>query len=194
MSRYHRCEGLWPSDIFAVHVWHTVAALEDTLDLVEASKAVASEAARTALIKKALVELKAFDDLVAEFGTSLRGEQTAQLDSGSRIRLEQAVKNYHRAVQPSRGLLADIRNTLGAHRRGLPGDGERKRFGSDFRAWGEWEQRLASLEAECTLSRWIDFVNSAIALRNEIARESPGAWFSFGADGEFRLFFPIRPG
>jgi hypothetical protein len=194
MSRYHRDKGLWPSDIFAVHVWHIVAALEDIVDLVEASKAVAREAARTALIKKALVELKAFDDLVAEFENSLRSEQAAQLDSGSRIRVEEAVKNYHRAVQPSRADLADIRNTLGAHRRGLPGEGERKRFGSDFRAWGEWEQHLASLEAKCTLSRWIDFVNSAIALRNGIARETPGAWFSSGAGGELRLFFPIGPG
>jgi hypothetical protein len=192
MSRYLRSQALWPSDKFAVHVWHMVSAMEDAADLVEASRRIDHPERKAALLKKALVELKSFDDLVSEFQATLRAQSGAQLPKTIRAHLQQALTAYHRSVEPSRRVLGDIRNTLGAHRRGLPRDTERKRFAKDFEAWGEWEQHLVDLEKQCTLERWIGVINSAIGLLNAITAQSPGSWFAVHGDG-LRLYFPLEP-
>jgi hypothetical protein len=89
--------------------------------------------------------------------------------------------------------LANIRNVLAAHRRGLPDDVDRRKFREDFRAWGAWEQHLAELEAKCDLFVWIDFVNAAIILVNQVRTVLPGSWFSIRGDS-LRQYIPIRLG
>jgi len=192
MSRYLRKNDLWPADKFAAHVWHLVAALEDVVDLVEAStRNVEGAEARAVLMKKALVELKSFDEVVGELQQTLRGEEGRQLFDSQRAELEAALAAYHRAVQLSRKLLADVRNTLAGHRHSLPDDRQRRRFGRDFQAWGEWEQHLVDLEQQCSLRRWLNVINAAIALRNEVVEIGPGSWFSIHGDG-IRFFLPLR--
>ncbi len=191
MSRYHRKNDIWPADNFAAHVWHLVAALEDIADLVEASKIVEGAEAKATLIKKTLIELKSFDELVGEFQATLRADAAGQLDDNQRASLESALRTYHRAIQPERELLGDIRNTLAGHRHSLPDERQRERFARDFRAWGEWEQRLVSLEQECTLGRWLSVINAAVAFRNIVVETSPGSWFLI-TEGGGQLFIPLR--
>lgn len=192
MSRYHRRNDIWPANNLAVHVWHLVAALEDVADLAEASKRVEATEAKAALVKKALVELKSFDDVISEFQAMLRADAGFQLTDAERATLESGLQAYHRAVQPEREMLADIRNTVGAHRHSLPDDRQRQRFAKDLQAWGEWEQHLVGLEQQCTLERWLNVINASVAFRNLVAETSPGSWFSITGDGAIRMFFPLR--
>jgi hypothetical protein len=193
MSRHHRRLDIWPADKFAVHVWHLVASLEDVRDLVEAAKAVASDHIRASLIKKALVELKSFDELVGELQTTVRTSDVADLENEGRLRLDAALTEYQRTLAPRRKLLTHIRNTLAGHRRALPDERQRKRFGTKFRAWGEWEQLLVGLERQCTLLEWVGSINAAISLGNVVIEVCPGQWFSTHEEDAVRLYMPLRP-
>lgn len=192
MSRQQRRKNIWPSDEIAVHLWHVAAALEDINDLVGAWKATPTPDAKVAVCKKLLVELKALDEeLLPKLQNAIReGKGVAPRDADREQALA-AFSVYHRAVQPSRKLLADIRNTFGAHRRALPDDGDRKNYGNDFASWGAWEHHLIDLEKHCTVERWLEFINAAIALRNELKDRLPGTWYTFEGDS-LRLFTPIR--
>lgn len=192
MSRYHRRNDIWPADNLAVHVWHLVAALEEVADLAEASKSVEAAEAKATVIKKALVELKSFDDLISEFQVTLRVDTGLQLTDAERAALESGLRAYHQAVQPERKLLAEIRNTIAAHRRSLRGNQQRERFAKNFQAWGEWEQTLVRLEQQCTLERWLKVINAAVAFRNVVAETSPGSWFSITGNGAIRMFVPLK--
>jgi len=94
-------------------------------------------------------------------------------------------------MEPSRALLAKIRNTLGAHHLGFPGNKELNKCGVDSKAWGAWEQFLVSLEKECAIEHWIDAINAAIALRNKITELCPGSWYSI-SENQIRFYMPIR--
>ena len=188
MSRHHRANNLWPADELAVQIWHLVAALEDIADLIEASKLIAAAGSRTALVKKALVELKSFDDLIGTFQRVIRTSD--RVPTKDRDVVVAALSEYHRTVEPSRELLADIRNTVGAHRRSLPDDGQRSGFGKDFRAWGAWEHQLADLESKCTLEIWLSPINAAIALRNTVVGTGLGSWFTIGSE-DMRFYVPL---
>jgi hypothetical protein len=190
MSRHRRKKHLWPSDDLAVHIWHMVAVTDDIADLVEASKLVREPDAKVAMIKKALVDLKSFDDLVAELRRTLYAKPNPPMPESAVAPLKDALHDYDKELEPSRDLLAKIRNNLGAHRRGLPGDKERKKFKTDFLAWGEWEQILNDLEAECTLDRWTAALNAAVRLRNLVTKLGLGSWYSINGD-EMRLYFPL---
>jgi hypothetical protein len=192
MSRQQRSKGIWPADVYAVHVWHLSAALEDIQTLARASEAATDPLDRVALIKKMLVELKSFDgELVPKLEETVKTSTPGSVTAEERKSLIQAIGSYHRAVQPGRELLANIRNVVGAHRRGLPEEADRKKFGSDFVAWGAWEQQLVELEAKCELSVWLDFVNAAIALLNEVLQQVRGSWFSIRGN-ELRQYVPLR--
>ena len=188
MSRKHRKQGLWPADDVTQTVWHLVGALEDTVDLFQASKATTSTETSVALIKKALVEFVSFNDLVGEFAAVTA---KADISEESRTVLRDALRKYNRTLEPSRQLLTTIRNTIAAHRTGQPGPSEQKKHGMTFEAWGAWERRMLDLEAECTRERWVDVFNAAIELNNAIAQLALGSWFS--ADGESITFYhPLR--
>jgi hypothetical protein len=168
-----------------------VAVTEDIRDLVEICKLVSDSDAKATLVEKILVDLKSFDDLAEELRTTLYKAPGPELPLPVVSELKDALRVYDKAIDGSRELLAKIRHNLGAHRRGLPGADERKRFELDFKAWGEWEQTLRDLEASCTLDRWIAEINAAICLRNSVTELGLGAWFSFEG-GEFRPCFPVR--
>lgn len=190
MSRHHRKKDLWPSDDIAVHIWHMVAVTEDIADLVEASKLVRQPDAKVALIKKALVDLKSFDDLVGGLRRTLYSRPNPPTPESAVASLKDGLHDYDKDLDPSRDLLARIRNNLGAHRRGLPGDKERKKFKTDFTAWGEWEHTLNDLEAACTLDQWIAALNAAVRLCNLVTNLGLGTWYSISGN-KMRFYLPL---
>ncbi|XXT21158.1 hypothetical protein WME94_06265 [Sorangium sp. So ce429] len=184
MSRHHRKLGVWPADDVARVVWHLVASLDDAVDLSEASKLVPSADVSVALIKKALVEFASFDDVVRELS---QVTMKTDLPESVRAALRDALRDYNRSIDPSRKLLRDIRNTIAAHRTSQPGPPEQKKHGSAFNSWGEWEQRMVELEAQCARERWVDPFNAAIDLRNVLGRHALGSWVS--TDGTAVTFY-----
>ena len=188
MSRQLRKQGMWPADELARSVWHLAASLEDAVDLYEASKLVKTSEASVAIIKKALVELASFNDVVGELTGAVA---SADLSVDSRMALHQALRDYNRIIEPSRKLLTDIRNTIGAHRTAQPGPPEQKKHKSTFDAWGEWEQRMLELESQCTRENWVDSFNAAIELRNIVGQYALGSWFETDSAG-VKFYMPLR--
>lgn len=149
------------------------------------------EESSVALMKKALVEFCSFEDVVGELRRVIRETDGHELPPDACRKISQSLRTYDIAVQPSRELLRTIRNTLAAHRTGFPGERESRRFGEDFKAWGAWEQQIVELESHCNRERWVDALNAAIVLRNVVADEGIGHWFS-SQGNTFKAFIPIR--
>ncbi len=164
--------------------------LEDINELLVSHDLSSSEQGRFTLLRYALVALHSFDELASRFQAGLRTGKFGKLEAGDETRLLDALSIYHRELDPFRSDLAAIRHTLGAHR-GVPSGKERKRFGKQFDAWGEWESTLVALEAKCGRSRWQVALEAAFSVHNTITQVDLGQWYSTHGN-MFRLYTPIR--
>lgn len=191
MSRHLRKQGIWPGDALARVIWQLAGALEDAADLFDASKRAESDESSLALMKKALAEFCSFDDIVGQLRSVVREVGNDKLADDLCQEILKGLRAYDVEVEPSRKLLRDIRNTIGAHRTGFPGAREAKRFGQDFSVWGAWEQHLGELENHCKRERWVEVLNAGITLRNLVTDTGVGHWYSTSGD-IITLHVPIR--
>lgn len=119
MTRRLRHRGLWPGDLVTTYVWHILAVAEDMADLVQVARSIESLDAKRAVMKKALVDLKTFAELVDDLRTEIPGNRIT-LDDERKAAITDALSAFAQLLEPNRKMLIRIRDNLGAHRRGLP--------------------------------------------------------------------------
>ena len=191
MSHQLRAQRVWPCNMLARYIWQYLSILEDINELTLASQRATDERAKIALVRYTLVALHAFDDLAKRFQSDVRSGAVDELAHRDLNRLDGSIREYHRAIEPYRADLAAVRNTLGGHR-GLPGRREQQRFKTDFAAWGEWEQTLASLEAKCKLEQWMPAIAIAFDLYNQVVQINAARWYWIEQKGRIRMYMPLR--
>ena len=191
MSRKIRRQGQWPSNSYARFLWLAFGLWEDIYDLAEVYKSSIGDT-RLVLARHVLGDFDSLDELLGEFHNHIKQEELDKLGPTDQDKILSAFHDYHRAVQPSRESLKEIRNSLSSHRTGEPWRKAPKSGVTSPEEWGKWEHYLLELEARCDLALWAPIFNSARKLLNFLKDINLAQWYSSSGDG-IRFYFPVLP-
>jgi hypothetical protein len=145
------------------------------------------------LARHVLVDFDSLGELLREFYDHIKREELDKLSPPDAEKILSAFGDYHRAVQPYRQSLKEIRNNLGSHRTGEPWRKAPDSGVTSPEEWGKWEQYLAELEGCCDLTRWLSVLNAALELLNLLKDFNLDAWYSWPEDGNIRFYMPLLP-
>jgi hypothetical protein len=191
MSGKIRRQNQWPLNSYARFLWLALGLWEDIYTLADAYKSSTGDT-RLVLARHILGDFDSLDELLGEFQKYIKREELDKLSSADREKMLSAFRDYHRAVQPSRQSLKEIRNCLSAHRTGEPWLKARTSGVTSAGEWGKWEQYLLMLEARCDLTQWVLVLNGARDLLNLLKDFNLDHWYSTSQD-EIRFYSPLLP-
>jgi hypothetical protein len=184
---------MWPANPYARFLWLALDLWEDLHTLVDVYKSTNKEDPRLVIARHTLVDFDSLDELLKEFIEHINKEEIKKLNQQDQDRLLNACISYHKAVQPRRKLLKDIRNNLGAHRTGRPWINAPQSGISSSSEYGKWEQFLAQLENKCDLNEWVNTFNAVYQLLNVLQDFNLDAWYSWPENENIKFYMPILP-
>ena len=148
---------------------------------------------RLVIARHVLVDFDSLDELLKEFHDHIKKEELTKLQPDDQNRMNTAFSSYHRAIQPHRDLLKNIRNNLGSHRTGMPWVKAPQSGITTPNEWGRWEHFLISLENECDLAKWSGVFRAAYDLLIVLQDFNLAAWYRISEDGKFVSSMPVLP-
>lgn len=193
MSRALRQQDAWPASSYTRFLWLAFGLWEDIHALVDTYKSSSQKEARLVIARHVLIDFDSLDELLKEFHDHIKKEELTKLQSDDQNRISSGFNSYHRAVQPHRERLKDIRNNLGSHRTGKPWVKAPQSGVTASNQWGKWEQFLISLENECDLAKWLEVFDAAYGLLSLLQDYNLDAWYSIPEDGKITFSMPILP-
>ncbi|HAE60615.1 MAG TPA: hypothetical protein DCG54_14205 [Anaerolineae bacterium] len=193
MSRIFRQQDAWPASSYARFLWLAFGLWEDIYALVNTYKSSTQLECRLVIARHVLIDFDSLDELLKEFHDHIKNEELTKLQPDDQNRMNTAFSHYHRAVQPHRELLKNVRNNLGAHRTGMPWVKASQNEITTPNEWGKWEHFLISLENECNLIKWSGVFLAAYDLLVLLQDFNLAAWYRISEDGEIMFSFPVLP-
>jgi len=193
MSRILRSQGAWPASQYARFLWLAFGLWEDIYELSGIYKSTSDKDQALVIARHLLVDFDSLDELLKEFHDHIKHNELKILSPEHQQILSDAFSNYHRALEPRREEIKEIRNNLGSHRTGLPWQKASRRNDFSPQDWGKWEGYLTNLEQQCDLHSWLDTINSARSLLETLEAFNLSAWFNIPEDGNIRFSMPILP-
>lgn len=193
MSRNLRRQGPWPANSYARFLWLASGLWEEIHALANVYRSSNDDETRLVLARHVLGDFDSLDELLREFHNHIKGEELDKLSPADGAKMRSAFLHYHRAVEPSRESLKEIRNCLGSHRTGEPWRKAPKSGVTSPELWGRWEQYLSKLEGRCDLTQWEPVLNSARELLNLLKDFNLVQWYSISEDANVRFYFPVLP-
>jgi hypothetical protein len=193
MSRVLRQQNAWPASSYARFLWLAAGLWEDIYTLVDAYKSSTEPGGQLVIARHVLIDFDSLDELLREFHAHIKKVEITKLEVADQNRMSMAFSSYHRAVQPYRELLKNIRNNLGSHRTGVPWVKAPQSGITDPNEWGKWEHVLISLENECNLSKWSEVFKASYSLLTVLQDFNLASWYRIPKDGEIEFSWPILP-
>ncbi len=193
MSRHLRQQRIWPGNSYARFLWLGYGLAEEIQALADVYKSSNRDEVRLALARHVLGDFDSLDELLKEFHNRVKQEWLDELSPPDAGKMRSAFRDYHRAVQPHKQSLKEIRNHLAFHRTGEPWRNAPASGETLPEQWGRWEQHLLQLEARCDLTRWVPVLNSAFEILNLLKDFNLAVWFSTSESAKLRLYIPILP-
>ncbi|HKZ01235.1 MAG TPA: hypothetical protein VJ180_03290 [Pyrinomonadaceae bacterium] len=193
MSRIFRQQDAWPASSYARFLWLAFGLWEDIFALVDTYKSSTQPESRLVIARHVLVDFDSLDELLKEFHDHIKKEELTKLQPDDQNRMNTAFSSYHRAIQPHRDLLKNIRNNLGSHRTGMPWVKAPQSGITTPNEWGRWEHFLISLENECDLAKWSGVFRAAYDLLIVLQDFNLAAWYRISEDGKFVSSMPVLP-
>jgi hypothetical protein len=193
MSRNLRRQGPWPANSYARFLWLAFGLWEGIRALADVYRSSNDDETRLVLACHVLGDFDSLDELLREFHNHIKREELDKLSPTDCEKMRSAFLGYHRAVEPWRESLKEIRNCLGSHRTGEPWRKAPKSGVTSPGEWGKWEQYLSELEGRCDLTQWVPVLNSARELLNLLKDFNLVRWFDISEDANVRFYFPVLP-
>ncbi len=193
MSRELRRQGQWPANSYARFLWLAFGLYEEIHALADVYRSSNDGETRLVLARHVLGDFDSLDELLHEFHDYIKRKELDKLSPADGKKIRSAFLDYHRAVQPSRQSLKEIRNCLGSHRTGEPWRKAPQSGVTSPEEYGKWEQYLLKLEGRCDLTQWTPVLNSARELLNLLKDFNLDRWYSFSEDAKIRFSIPLLP-
>jgi hypothetical protein len=193
MIRNLRRQGPWPANSYARFLWLAIGLWEGILALADVYRSSSDDETRLVLAFHVLGDFDSLDELLREFHNHIKREELCRLSATDADKMRSAFLDYHRAVQPQRESLKEIRNCLGSHRTGEPWRKAPRSGVTSPDEWGKWEGYLLELEGRCDLTLWVPVLNSARELLNLLKDFSLDQWFDISEHGNISFYFPVLP-
>jgi hypothetical protein len=193
MSRKHRRQGQWPANPYARFLWLAFGLWEEIHALADVHRSSNDDETRLVLACHVLGDFDSLNELLREFHNHIKRKELDRLSPADGEKMRSAFLGYHRAVEPSRESLKEIRNCLASHRTGEPWRNAPKSGVKSPEEWGKWEQYLLKLEGRCDLTLWATVLNSARELLNLLKDFNLDQWYSISENANIRFYFPVLP-
>lgn len=191
MSRLFREQDAWPATQFARFLWLAFGIWEDIITLSELHKSTSDEHQRLVVARHLLVDFDSLDELIKEFHQHIKQNELSRLQPDNAEIMKEAFTSYHRAVEPHRESLKEIRNNFGSHRTGVPWENATRKTNFSPEEWGKWEFYLIDLEKRCDLADWVQTLNAAHQLLETLSDFNLGAWYNIPKEGGIRFSMPV---